>query len=101
MLDESCPVMVFAPDIKVQENIFSNLQEVKARGAEVVGIFSEKNRRDHPECEFQIFIPDCDEEEMTSFLTVVVAQLFAYYAATALGRDVDQPRNLAKSVTVE
>ncbi|GAB7140757.1 glutamine--fructose-6-phosphate transaminase (isomerizing) [Deferribacterales bacterium RsTz2092] len=101
LLDDSFPVMIFAPDIKVQEKIFSNMQEVKARGAKVIGVFSERNRANFPACENQIFIPDCDKEEMTTFLTTIVAQLFAYYSAQALDKDVDKPRNLAKSVTVE
>ncbi len=100
MLDENFPVMAFAPAGKVRDKIFSNLQEAKARGSKVIAIMSESSRGDHPECDHQLYVPECSEEQ-SPFLTVIVAQLFAYFTAKGLGKDVDKPRNLAKSVTVE
>ncbi|MDR2884441.1 MAG: glutamine--fructose-6-phosphate transaminase (isomerizing) [Deferribacteraceae bacterium] len=98
LLDKTFPAMFLAPGIKVQESIFSILQEAKAKGGRVVAVFSEKDRDNHPECDHALFVPDCEVEEMAVFLTVVVAQLFAYYCAKGLGRDIDKPRNLSKAV---
>ncbi|MDR0454550.1 MAG: glutamine--fructose-6-phosphate transaminase (isomerizing) [Deferribacteraceae bacterium] len=100
ILDENFPVMIFVPAGKANDKIFSNLQEARARGSKVIAVMSEISRNDRPESDHQLYIPDCNEE-VSPFLTVVVAQLFAYFTAKGLGKDVDKPRNLVKSVLAE
>ena len=100
LLAENFPVMVFAPDGTVKDKVFSSIQEVKARGAKVIAVLSDAARGEELDADSRLYVPACPEE-FSVFLTVVVAQLFAYYTAKALGKDVDKPRNLAKSVTVE
>ena len=82
------------------DKMISNIQEVKSRGAVVLGIACETNRRVEECCDEIIYIPDTDPL-LTPILAVTVGQLFAYYMAVNKGCDVDKPRNLAKSVTVE
>ena len=78
----------------------SNIVEVKSRGAFVFGITSNGNYTMEDVADFTVYVPKTDELFMTS-LTVIPMQLFAYYVSVAKGLDVDKPRNLAKSVTVE
>jgi len=100
LIDENMPVVVVAPRDRVYEKILSNIEEVLARKGVVISVGFEgdeglqKLSRDFME------VPKC-HEELSPFLTVVPLQLFAYYIADYLGLDVDQPRNLAKTVTVE
>ncbi|MEG0508510.1 MAG: glutamine--fructose-6-phosphate transaminase (isomerizing) [Eubacterium sp.] len=87
-----------------QENVFekmlSNIKEIKARGAHVIAIAKENHQEIATEVDESFFIPDMDDE-ITPIPTVVYLQLFAYYLSVARGCDVDKPKNLAKSVTVE
>jgi glucosamine--fructose-6-phosphate aminotransferase (isomerizing) len=96
LIDERVPSLVFTPqDILFDKNL-SSLQEVKARNGVVVAI----SDGEVPNADYQIRIP-ATIDEMYPFLTAVVGQLLAYYTADVLGRDIDKPRNLAKSVTVK
>ena len=80
--------------------MLSNIKEVKARGAVVLALAQEGNTQIEQEADFVIYIPKCDDLIAPS-LAVVPLQLFGYYISVARGCDVDKPRNLAKSVTVE
>jgi glutamine---fructose-6-phosphate transaminase (isomerizing) len=100
LIDEKMPTMVIAPKDRVIEKVLSNVSEVKARLGTVVAISSRSDRKISEKVDKVISIPDV-HELFSPFLTTVPAQLFAYYIAAARGADVDQPRNLAKSVTVE
>ena len=82
------------------EKMLSNIEEVKTRGARVVGIAKKSQNAIQSKADEVIFIPDC-ADEITPLLTVVPLQLFAYYVAKRRGTNVDKPKNLAKSVTVE
>lgn len=84
----------------LMEKMISNIQEVKARGAVVLGIATEKTTRASDVCDKVIYIPDVDPL-FAAAVAVTPCQLFAYYMAVNKGCDVDKPRNLAKSVTVE
>jgi glucosamine--fructose-6-phosphate aminotransferase (isomerizing) len=101
MLDSAIPVVAVLADGPVFEKMISNCQEAKARQARVIAI---TNTPIPPELantfEDILVIPECPEA-ISPLLTTIPLQLLAYYAAEFLGKDVDQPRNLAKSVTVE
>jgi glucosamine--fructose-6-phosphate aminotransferase (isomerizing) len=100
LLEDGSPVVVVATDSHVYDKLASNIQEVKARGAHVIAVASEGN--DHVwETADEVFTVPRTEEMLSPLLSVVPLQLFAYYAARANGESVDQPRNLAKTVTVE
>ena len=91
--------------IVTQQNLadktVNNLQEVKARGAKVFAICTEKlEEKVQPVADEMLIVPDTDDY-VAPLLAAVPLQLFAYYMAAELGCDVDQPKNLAKSVTVE
>ncbi len=100
LIDENMPVVFIAPHDSVFEKVVSNISEVKARGGRVIVITS----RDEPSLEgkidFEIRIPETIDM-LYPVLTVLPLQLLAYYIAAKRGLNVDQPRNLAKSVTVE
>jgi glutamine---fructose-6-phosphate transaminase (isomerizing) len=100
LLDESTPTVVVATDGAVYEKIVSNMQEVRARGSQVIAIASEGNTGVDQHSDHVIRIPRVDEELMP-LLAVVPLQLLAYHVASLRGLNVDQPRNLAKTVTVE
>lgn len=100
LIDEEMPVVVIAPRRGNYEKIVSNIQEVKARKGKVIAIVTEGDTEVKAMSDFYIEIPDTIDC-LTPLLTVIPLQLFSYHIAIAKGRDVDQPRNLAKSVTVE
>ncbi|MDR1005623.1 MAG: glutamine--fructose-6-phosphate transaminase (isomerizing) [Bacteroidales bacterium] len=100
LVDEDMPIVVIAPKFGIYDKIVSNVQELKARNGRIIAIVSEGDDRIAKIADYSIEIPDV-EECLTPLLTVIPLQLLSYYIATAKGRDVDQPRNLAKSVTVE
>ena len=83
-----------------QAKLRSNIQEVRARGAEVIALATEGDRSLDGLAQHVLTVPPVPEE-LSPLVAVIPTQLFAYHVAVALGRDVDQPRNLAKSVTVE
>ena len=100
LIDDRLPVIVIAPQNSTYEKTLSNLQEVKARGGRIISIVTEGDDMLTRVSEHAFAIPKCDEL-VQPFLCVLYLQLLAYNVADMLGNDVDQPRNLAKSVTVE
>src|SRR5579862_1876539 len=100
LLDESTPVVVVATDSPVLEKVISNIQEVKARGARVIAVASEGDEQIARHASEVIYIPRTDWM-LAPALAVIPLQLLAYYIARERGLNVDQPRNLAKTVTVE
>ncbi|HEV3486466.1 MAG TPA: SIS domain-containing protein, partial [Vicinamibacterales bacterium] len=104
LIDEQMPVVTIAPHDHVFEKMIGNVQEVKARGGSVIALTTEKRNGIHdlldPAQDFLITVPD-SHPLLTPVLMVVPLQLLAYHIAIRRGCDVDQPRNLAKSVTVE
>lgn len=100
LIDEQMPTIMIATDGNSYDKVVSNLQEIKARGGLVIALVSEGNNALIDSCDDIITIPKTDPM-WEPFLNVIPLQLFAYYVADLEGTDVDQPRNLAKSVTVE
>src|SRR6476620_9609890 len=100
LLDESTPVVTVATDSPVLEKVVSNMQEVRARGAHVIAIASEGNQAIGEHAESVVRIPRTDWM-LQPLLAVIPLQLLAYRIARRRGLNVDQPRNLAKTVTVE
>ena len=100
MLDESMPVLSILMTGKVYEKILSNSEEAKARNARMIALTNSTSEKLTDLFESIIKIPEIDEL-LSPALAIVPLQLLAYYIAEFLGKDVDQPRNLAKSVTVE
>lgn len=100
LITENVPVVALATQEDVYAKVISNIREVKARGAYVVLISMDEEVHDDKICDKHIRIPKLDSE-FTAFATAAILQLIAYYTSEAKGLDVDKPRNLAKSVTVE
>ncbi len=100
LLDQSTPVVVIATDSPVLEKVISNIQEVRARGARVIAVATEGDDRIVGHADEVITIP-ATNWMLAPLLAVVPLQLLAYFIATERGCSVDQPRNLAKTVTVE
>jgi glucosamine--fructose-6-phosphate aminotransferase (isomerizing) len=101
LIDENVPVIVIAPSDTLFAKTVSNMQEVMARGGKVVMISDARGLREAGELAWQtIEVPDVDPL-LAPLIYAVPVQLLAYHTAVAKGTDVDQPRNLAKSVTVE
>ena len=100
LLDESTPVVAVATDSPVTEKILSNMEEVRARGAEVIAIATEGSDQVGEAADQTLFVPRTDWI-LQPIVAIVPLQLLAYYVAREKGLNVDQPRNLAKTVTVE
>ncbi|CAN5822395.1 glutamine--fructose-6-phosphate transaminase (isomerizing) [soil metagenome] len=100
LIDQEMPVVVIAPRDSVYDKIRSNVEEVKARGGRVLGVVTEGDTELDQHLDHAIRIPRT-HEALSPILASVPLQLFAYYIAVLRGCNVDQPRNLAKSVTVE
>ena len=100
LIDELMPVVCVAPRDAVYQKIVSNIQEVKARGGKVIAVVTEGDDQLAGLADHLITIPETIDP-LTPILSVIPLQLLAYHIAVARGKDVDQPRNLAKSVTVE
>lgn len=100
LIDENMPVVFIAPKDSTYEKIQSNIQEVKARGGRIIAIANEDDNDIDKIVDFSIKIPHTIRMLMP-ILTVIPLQLLAYHIAVKKGLNVDQPRNLAKSVTVE
>ncbi|NLX87405.1 MAG: glutamine--fructose-6-phosphate transaminase (isomerizing) [Clostridiales bacterium] len=100
LVEDGTLVFALATQDRLFEKSVSNMKEVKARGAHVIAVAKEGNREVEKVADRVIYIPDT-LDLLTPVLTVIPLQLFAYYIAVARGCDVDKPRNLAKSVTVE
>ncbi|UCH11904.1 MAG: SIS domain-containing protein, partial [Candidatus Omnitrophota bacterium] len=100
LIDKDMPVVCIATRSSVYDKMLSNIQEIKARGGIVISIATEGDERIKGHSDHVIYIPEIDE--LFSPIPVALSlQLLAYYIAVKNKRDVDQPRNLAKSVTVE
>jgi len=100
LIDENMPVVVVAPNNGHYEKLVSNVQEVKAREGKVIAVVTEGDKELLDSADHVIEIP-ATLEALTPLLTVIPLQLLSYYIAVMRGCDVDRPRNLAKSVTVE
>jgi len=100
LIDDKMPTLAIIPKDRVYEKMLSNISEIKTRVGYVLAVAFEDDREISEHADKVIPIPAC-EPLFTPFLTVLPLQLFAYYIAIKRGADVDQPRNLAKSVTVE
>ncbi len=100
LVDDKMTCVAIAPKGRVTEKMVSNIQEIRARKGRVISVATKGDRRLRSVSDHVFEIPAC-EEIFSPVLAVIPLQLLAYHTAVALGRDVDQPRNLAKSVTVE
>ncbi|MFT7001253.1 MAG: glucosamine--fructose-6-phosphate aminotransferase (isomerizing), partial [Spirosomataceae bacterium] len=100
LIDEDMPVVFIATRDSSYEKVVSNIQEVKARKGRVIAIISEGDTEVAELVDFAITIPNT-HEILIPLLSVIPLQLLSYHIAVQRGRNVDQPRNLAKSVTVE
>jgi glucosamine--fructose-6-phosphate aminotransferase (isomerizing) len=104
LIDETMPVVALCPQGRTYDKMLSNIQEVKARGGRVIAVVAEGDKQVReildPGSDLIFDVPPVDEV-WSPLLMVIPLQLLAYHTAVRAGRDVDQPRNLAKSVTVE
>lgn len=100
LIDEQMPVVVIATKKGHYDKVVSNIQEIKSRKGKIIGIVTEGDEEVKNLADFVIEIPETIES-LTPLLTTIPLQLLSYHIAVMLGRNVDQPRNLAKSVTVE
>ena len=100
LIDEEMPIVVIATKTGNYEKVVSNIQEVKARGGRLIAIVSKGDVTVKEIADYTIEIPECSEA-LSPLLTNIPLQLLSYYIAVLRGCNVDQPRNLAKSVTVE
>jgi glucosamine--fructose-6-phosphate aminotransferase (isomerizing) len=100
LLDPQTPLIAIATHSHVYEKVVSNIQEVRARDAHVIAVATEGDQTIRLHADDIFYVP-ATLEVLTPVLAIVPLQLFAYHTAVARGCNVDQPRNLAKSVTVE
>ncbi|MCP4331112.1 MAG: glutamine--fructose-6-phosphate transaminase (isomerizing) [Gammaproteobacteria bacterium] len=100
LVDAEMPVVVVAPNDDLLEKLHSNMQEVKARGGKLY-VFAHRGAQLDADPDDVVVEMDCDTKWVTPILSTIPLQLFSYHVAVLRGTDVDQPRNLAKSVTVE
>jgi len=100
LLDAKVPVVALAPRDSVYEKMLGNIEEVKARGAPVLAVATRGDKNIESLCDDVLWVPEASDM-LSPLLTVLPLQLFAYHAAKMRGCNVDQPRNLAKTVTVE
>ncbi|MFI5306032.1 MAG: glutamine--fructose-6-phosphate transaminase (isomerizing) [Polyangiales bacterium] len=100
LIDSNVPVVVLVPRDEFRDKSMSNLQEAKARGGRILAIATEGDEEARNLSDEMVEVP-ATESELVPMLTVLPLQLYAYYVADLKGTDVDQPRNLAKTVTVE
>lgn len=100
LIDDMMPVVVIAATNHTSDKMVSNIEEVRARKGRIIAVTSPENKEVKELAEFNCSIPET-EDELTPLLSVIPLQLLSYYIAVNRGCNVDQPRNLAKSVTVE
>jgi glucosamine--fructose-6-phosphate aminotransferase (isomerizing) len=100
LITPEVPVVVVATQGHAYDKVVSNIQEVRARGAEVIAVATEGDTKIRRHAEHVLYVPGTSEE-LSAIPAAVPLQLLAYHIAKLRGCDVDQPRNLAKSVTVE
>jgi len=101
LIAEGVPVVIVANQVSTYQKVISNAEEVRARGGEVIAIVNENNREAERYADDVVRVPVAASEPLGAVLATVPLQILAYHVATLKGTDVDQPRNLAKSVTVE
>lgn len=100
LLEDGTLVIAIATYNQLFDKMMSNVKEVKARGAVVLGVATENKKQIEAETDYAIYVPEVSDFMLPS-LSIVPMQLFSYYVASMKGCDIDKPRNLAKSVTVE
>lgn len=100
LIDETMPVVALATNDRLYEKMVSNIQQAKTRGGVVLAIATKGNKAIHNEADYVIEVPQ-SSELLQPILNTIPMQLLSYHVAVWRGCDVDQPRNLAKSVTVE
>jgi glucosamine--fructose-6-phosphate aminotransferase (isomerizing) len=100
LIDDDMAVVMLAPHDELFEKSISNMEEAKARGGQILSVSTGHNKRLEDISNYYLALPEADWFTLP-LLEVVPVQLLAYHVAVSLGHDVDQPRNLAKSVTVE
>jgi len=100
LIDKNMPTIVIATNKINYDKIVSNIQEIKSRKGQIIAIISKGDKEVKKIADYTIEVPD-SIESITPFITVIPLQLLSYHIAVMLGKNVDQPRNLAKSVTVE
>ncbi|MCP4878827.1 MAG: glutamine--fructose-6-phosphate transaminase (isomerizing) [Gammaproteobacteria bacterium] len=100
LVDAEMPVVVVAPNDDLLSKLHSNMQEVKARGGKLY-VFAHRGAQLETDADDVLIEMDCDTDYVTPILSVIPLQVLSYHVAVLRGTDVDQPRNLAKSVTVE
>jgi glucosamine--fructose-6-phosphate aminotransferase (isomerizing) len=100
LIDENMPVVFLATNQSAYEKIVSNVQEVKARKGKIIAVIHKSDTQIRELADHIIEVPET-EEILSPLITIVPLQLLAYHIAILRGCNVDQPRNLAKSVTVE
>ncbi|MCI0676423.1 MAG: glutamine--fructose-6-phosphate transaminase (isomerizing), partial [Phycisphaerales bacterium] len=100
LIDDGMPAVFLATRNSQYDKVISNIEEVRSRGGHVIAVATEGDKHIRKLCEDVFFVPDVPEP-LQPMITVVPLQLMAYHAAVLRGKDVDKPRNLAKSVTVE
>ena len=100
LIDKNMPTIVIATNKINYDKIVSNIQEIKSRKGQIIAIVSKGDKEVKKIADYTIEVPD-SIESITPFITVIPLQLLSYHIAVMLGKNVDQPRNLAKSVTVE
>ena len=100
LVDKGFPIIIIAPSDSVYEKNISHIQELKVRGGKIIAIATEGNNEIKSLADDCLYIPKT-LEMLTPILSVIPLQLMAFYAALSRGYDIDKPRNLAKSVTVE
>ena len=100
LIDKNFPTMAIVPSDSVYEKTINNIEEIKARSGPIIAIATYGNKKIDKLADDVIYIPKT-LEMLTPILSVIPLQLFAYYCGILRGCDVDKPRNLAKSVTVE
>ncbi len=100
LIDEHMPVVVIAVNSNHYEKVVSNIQEIKSRAGKIIAVVTEGDTTVRELADYVMEVPQTPEA-LTPLVTTIPLQLLSYYIAVMLGRNVDQPRNLAKSVTVE
>ena len=100
LIEDGTLVVSIAAQDRLFEKMLSNIQEVKARGADILALAKESNTAVERQADDVIYIPEC-MDEITPLISIVPLQILAYYIAKQRGCDIDKPKNLAKSVTVE
>jgi len=100
LVDKNFPILGIAPRDSVYEKMLSNLEEIKTRGGPIILLTTDGNKKVFSLTKDVMYIPKT-LEMLTPILSIIPLQLFAYYMALLKGYDIDKPRNLAKSVTVE